>query len=131
MFSVQKSPTDPKKSLFYIEKYDYPTLKAKAWEAFEFGLDIAKKTLADTQKLRYYHKEKGTDLTKYTLNEIKEKSQLTTDVIVKVIPYVIIIALPFSPFLMAIYVVLAPNSTPRYFLPDSYLVDKYDNWRSE
>ena len=32
---------------------------------------------------------------------------------------------------MAIYIVLAPNSTPRYFLPDSFYDKKYEEWRPE
>lgn len=98
------------------KKMDFQALKAKAIETFFYAKGIAEETLRDALKLRRYHKEKGDDLSKYTLNEIREKAQLTTDVIVKIIPYVIIIILPFSPLLMAIYIVLFPNSTPRYFL---------------
>lgn len=73
-FSAEQPSDDKLKNLFRIEKYDYPTLKAKAEEAFYYALGLAKRILADAQKLRRYSKEKGNDLTKYTLNEIKEKS---------------------------------------------------------
>lgn len=79
-------------------------------------------------KLNRFRKEKGNDLSKYTLDEIREKDQLTTDVIVKFIPYAIIIALPASPILMAAYVLLFPNSTPRYFMTQKAMDKKYDDW---
>jgi len=62
--------------------------------------------------------KKGWDENKYDLEEICLRRHLMTDLVVKFIPYSILVALPFTPFLLAMYLPLFPHSIPSEFLPD-------------
>lgn len=111
------------------EKTKFQRLKAFAMKFAYEMFESAKLTFAESKVLYRMIREKGLDHKNYSVAEIRDRRRMMKDIVFKAIPYGIIVALPFTPLLMAIYLSLFPNSIPSQFMNLETIKKKHLAWR--
>jgi hypothetical protein len=102
-------------------------MKHKIYEAIKTGFytfyDGSKQCLRDWKYFRNVRKTKGTKIETFSFEEIMRMKTIKKD-FNKLIPFWIVIALPFSSVLMPAYLLTFPNAMPSYYTPRSMRLDK-------